>query len=51
MVNVPWQGRMVEVSLDEVEGVGQYVELELTADAEESTPGGAAWGNWPSGSG
>ena len=35
MVNVPWQGRMVEVSLDEVEGVGQYVELELTADAEE----------------
>lgn len=33
-VHVPWQGRLVEVSLDTVDGVGQFVELELTADAE-----------------
>lgn len=34
-LHVPWQERTVEVSLDEVEGVGQYVELELTAEAGE----------------
>jgi adenylate cyclase, class 2 len=32
---VAWQGRHVEVSLDEVEQVGTYVELELIAPAEE----------------
>ena len=32
---VPWQGRRVEVSLDEVEGVGTFVELELTVPGGE----------------
>jgi predicted adenylyl cyclase CyaB len=31
---VSWQGRHVEVSLDDVEGVGQYVELELMAPSD-----------------
>jgi adenylate cyclase, class 2 len=31
---IPWQGRMVEGSLDEVEQVGAYFEIELIADAE-----------------
>jgi len=30
---VAWEGRQVEVSLDDVAEVGQFVELELTADA------------------
>lgn len=30
-----WEGRDVEISLDEVEGVGTFVELELTADETE----------------
>ncbi len=29
---VPWQGRTVEVSLDEVHDVGTFVEFELTAE-------------------
>ena len=32
---VPWQGRRIEASLDEVEQVGTFVELELVVDAEE----------------
>ena len=30
-----WQGRRVEISLDEVDRVGRYVELELVVDQEE----------------
>jgi len=30
---LPWQAYEVEVSLDEVEGLGTYVELEIVADA------------------
>lgn len=30
--HVPWQGRTVEISLDDVDEVGQYVELELVVD-------------------
>jgi len=29
---VPWSGRQVELVLDDVEGVGQFCELELSAD-------------------
>jgi adenylate cyclase class 2 len=32
--HVDWQNRSVEVSLDEVEGVGSYAELELIAEAD-----------------
>ncbi len=32
--HVAWQGRSVEISLDEVERVGRYVELELIAEAD-----------------
>jgi adenylate cyclase class 2 len=32
---VGWQDRQVEVSLDVVEGLGTFVELELIADAQE----------------
>lgn len=32
---VPWQGRRVEVSLDEVDRVGTFIELELTAQGED----------------
>ena len=32
--HVLWQGREVEVSLDEIAGLGQFVELELVADQE-----------------
>ena len=31
---VDWQGRSVEVSLDEVAGLGDYIELELIAEAD-----------------
>jgi adenylate cyclase, class 2 len=31
---VEWQGRGIEISLDEVAGLGVYVELELIAEAE-----------------
>ncbi|MEN6452319.1 MAG: class IV adenylate cyclase [Thermoguttaceae bacterium] len=31
---IPWQGHAVEGLLDEVEGLGSYVELELIADAD-----------------
>ena len=31
---IAWQGREVEGSLDEVEGVGSYFELELIAEAD-----------------
>lgn len=31
---VPWQGRSVVASLDEVDGLGTFVELELSADEE-----------------
>ncbi len=33
--HVAWQGREVECSLDEVDQVGTYVELELVVDAEQ----------------
>ena len=32
---VDWQGRNVEVSLDEVSGLGTFVELELVVDEKE----------------
>jgi adenylate cyclase, class 2 len=32
---VPWQGRQVEASLDEVQGLGAFVELELFAEADD----------------
>jgi adenylate cyclase class 2 len=32
---IPWQGRTVEASLDEVEGVGTFVEFELVVDEPE----------------
>ncbi len=32
---VAWQGRRVEASLDRIEGLGSFVELELIAEAEE----------------
>jgi adenylate cyclase class 2 len=32
---VPWQGRQVEASLDEVAGVGTFVEFELVAEESE----------------
>ena len=32
---VPWQGRQVEASLDEVDGVGTFVEFELVAEQGE----------------
>jgi adenylate cyclase, class 2 len=32
---IPWQGRTVEASLDEVEGVGTFVEFELVVDEQE----------------
>jgi adenylate cyclase class 2 len=35
---VHWQGRRVEISLDEVHGVGDYVELELIADEDDLEP-------------
>jgi adenylate cyclase, class 2 len=31
---VPWQGRQIETSLDDVEQVGTFVELELMAEAD-----------------
>jgi adenylate cyclase class 2 len=31
-VEIPWQGRCVQGSLDEVEGLGSFVELELVED-------------------
>jgi adenylate cyclase class 2 len=33
--HVSWQGREVEVVLDEVETLGRFIELELSADADE----------------
>lgn len=33
--HVPWQGRSVEASLDEVVGLGTFVELELVTDEED----------------
>jgi adenylate cyclase, class 2 len=33
--HVPWQDRSVEVSLDEVDQVGQYVELELVVEDDQ----------------
>ena len=32
---VPWQGRQVEASLDEVEGLGTFVEFELVVEQSE----------------
>jgi adenylate cyclase class 2 len=32
---IPWQGRSIEACLDEVAGVGTYVEFELIAEANE----------------
>ncbi|MCE5266580.1 MAG: class IV adenylate cyclase [Planctomycetaceae bacterium] len=37
-VNIRWQDRTVEGSLDQVEHVGAYVELELIADADDVEP-------------
>jgi adenylate cyclase class 2 len=34
--HVPWQGRRVEVSLDEVERLGTFVELELVVEPAEA---------------
>jgi adenylate cyclase class 2 len=34
-VRVDWQGRNVEISLDEVAGLGVFVELELIAEADD----------------
>jgi adenylate cyclase, class 2 len=36
--HVPWQGRQVEASLDEVQGLGTFVELELVVDADGIEP-------------
>jgi adenylate cyclase class 2 len=33
---VPWQDRQIETTLDEVADVGTFVELELTADAQDA---------------
>ncbi len=35
---VAWEGRQVEVSLDRVDNVGTFVELELVTDADDVTP-------------
>ncbi len=35
---IPWQGRTVEASLDEVEGVGTFVEFELVVEEHEVEP-------------
>jgi adenylate cyclase, class 2 len=35
---VPWQGRSVEVSLDNVEQVGTFAELELVTEADDLEP-------------
>ena len=35
---IPWQGQKVEVSLDEVQGVGTYAELEVMADEHAIEP-------------
>ena len=35
---VPWQGRQVEASLDEVDRVGRFVELELVTDPSDLEP-------------
>ncbi len=32
---IPWQGRTVEASLDEVQGVGTFVEFELVVEEQE----------------
>jgi adenylate cyclase class 2 len=34
-LEIPWQGRLVEAALDEVEQVGSFVELELLAEEAE----------------
>ena len=39
---VPWQGRRVEASLDDVEQVGTFVELELTAGPGDVGPAKAS---------
>jgi adenylate cyclase class 2 len=33
--NVAWQGRDIEVALDEIEGLGQFVELEIQAETAD----------------
>jgi adenylate cyclase class 2 len=35
---IPWQGRTVEASLDEVQGVGTFVEFELVVEEREVEP-------------
>ncbi len=35
---IAWQGRMVEASLDEVDSLGTFVELELIASADDLEP-------------
>jgi len=39
---VPWQGRSILVSLDDVDGVGTFVELELSAEEEGIEPAKAS---------
>jgi adenylate cyclase class 2 len=34
VVECPWQGDVVEVSLDEIDQLGRFVELEMTSDAQ-----------------
>jgi adenylate cyclase class 2 len=34
-VEIPWQGRQVEAALDDVEGLGQFIELELVVDQRD----------------
>lgn len=33
--HIPWEGETVELSLDEIDQLGTFVELELTSDAEQ----------------
>jgi adenylate cyclase, class 2 len=35
LLEVPWQGRQVHLSLDQVDGLGDFVELELAAESAE----------------
>lgn len=35
LLDVPWQGREVHACLDRVEGLGEFIELELSAEPEQ----------------
>ena len=45
--HVVWQGRNVEASLDEVEGLGRFAELELVVEPEGSRRPKRASRRWP----